>query len=176
MTALGLCCCTQAFSSCATGPGSSLVACAGFSLWWLLLSWSTDSRACWLSSWVAGSVPAACANFLHQGSNPCPLPWQMDSHSLDHQGNLPLFPYYIIGKGLIIITGHVEVDGFSCMFRRWVLNREEANQSCFSSFPARGFPFCFGSKAGLASWVHGLCSHTGSCSRYHVLLLPSWNF
>ena len=33
--ALGLCCCSQAFSSCESGDYSSLQ-CAGFSLWWLL--------------------------------------------------------------------------------------------------------------------------------------------
>ena len=29
----------------------------------------------------------ACEVFLDQGSNPCPLHWQADSQSLDHQGS-----------------------------------------------------------------------------------------
>ena len=31
--------------------------------------------------------PAACGIFLDQGSNLCPLPWQVDSKPLDHQGS-----------------------------------------------------------------------------------------
>ena len=44
MAAMGLHCCTQAFSSCSEG-GSSSLGCAGFSLQWVLLLWSTGSRA-----------------------------------------------------------------------------------------------------------------------------------
>ena len=54
--------------------GYSSLQCAGFSLRWLLLLWSTGSR-------YAGSVvvarglscSAACEIFLDQGSNLCPL-------------------------------------------------------------------------------------------------------
>ena len=70
----------------------SLVQCAGFSLWWLLLLWSTGSR---LASSVvvaqrfqsSGSVvvvhglscPAACVIFPDQRSNLHPLHLQEDS-------------------------------------------------------------------------------------------------
>ena len=72
----------------ASGSYSSLW-CAGFSLRWLLLMWSTGFRhtgsvvvACGLQS--TGSVvvvhglscSAACAIFPDQGSNPCSLHWQ----------------------------------------------------------------------------------------------------
>ena len=33
------------------------------------------------------SCPTACGIFPDQGSNPCPLPWQVDSYPLDHQGS-----------------------------------------------------------------------------------------
>ena len=46
LAALGLCCCTWAFSSC---EGYSSLRCAGFLLWWLLL-WSTGSRRAGFSS------------------------------------------------------------------------------------------------------------------------------
>ena len=76
----------------AESGGYSSLQCAGFSLQWLLLLRSTGSRhvgsvvvACGLQS--AGSVvvahglscSAACGILPDQGSNPCPLNWQVDS-------------------------------------------------------------------------------------------------
>ena len=63
----------------ASGGFSSLW-CAGFSLWWLLLLWSSGSRC-------AGSVvvalgltrSVACGIFPDGGSNQCPLHQQADS-------------------------------------------------------------------------------------------------
>ena len=60
--ALGLCCCTRAFSSCSEW-GLLCLRCAGFSLRWLLLLRSTGSRRAGFSSygtwaqqlWLAGS-------------------------------------------------------------------------------------------------------------------------
>ena len=79
----------------AASGGYSLLWCAGFSLRWHLLLWSTGSRCTGFSScgmqsqqlWHAGSVVVArglscseaCGIFLDQGSNPCPLHWQADS-------------------------------------------------------------------------------------------------
>ena len=37
---------------------------------------------------LSGST--ACGIFLDQGSNPCPLHWQVDSYPLSHQGSLRL--------------------------------------------------------------------------------------
>ena len=62
LVALGLRCCAWAFSSCGEGVYSSLW-CAGFSLQWLLLLWSTGSRHTGFSScgmqaqqlWLTGS-------------------------------------------------------------------------------------------------------------------------
>lgn len=59
----------------------SLIAMPGFSLWWPLLLWSTDSRARWLSSRGLGlSCPRSMWNIPRWGKiKPCPLDWQEDS-------------------------------------------------------------------------------------------------
>ena len=49
LAALGLCCCTRAFSSCSERGYFSLQ-CAGVSLQWLLLLWSMGSRRAGFSS------------------------------------------------------------------------------------------------------------------------------
>ena len=83
--ALGLRCCTWAFSSCGErGRGYSLLWCAGFSLRWLLLLQSTGSRCAGFSScgmwaqqlWLVGSRAQAqqlwCTGLvalLHVGSS-----------------------------------------------------------------------------------------------------------
>ena len=66
-----------AFSTVASGSYSSLQS-LGFSLWWLLLLWSTGSRA---SVVVAQglSCSLACGIFLDQGLNLCSPHWQADS-------------------------------------------------------------------------------------------------
>ena len=51
---LGLCCWTQAFSSCGEGGCYSSLRCLGCSLWWLLLLQSMSSKAHGLQS--SGSV------------------------------------------------------------------------------------------------------------------------
>ena len=99
----------------AASGGYSSLQCAGFSLWWLLLLQSSGSRhagfsscgeqpsvvvarglsscgsralECRLSSCGTGlSCPMACGIFPDQGSNPCPLHWQVDSQALRHQGS-----------------------------------------------------------------------------------------
>ena len=76
--------------------GHSSLRCAGLSLSWALLLWSTGSRR-------AGSVivphgpscSAACGIFPDQGSNPCPLHWQADSQPLRHQGSPNSFCIFI---------------------------------------------------------------------------------
>ena len=96
MAVLGLRFCARAFSSCTSG-GHSSSRCASLSLSWPLLLWSTGSRR-------AGSVivahgpshSAACGIFPDQGSNPCALHWQADSHPLRHQGSPILFVYWCI--------------------------------------------------------------------------------
>ena len=68
--------------------GHSSSRCAGLSLSRPLLLRGTGSRR-------AGSVivahrpscSAACGIFPDQGSNPCPLHWQVDSQPLHHQGS-----------------------------------------------------------------------------------------
>ena len=85
--------------------GSSSLRCLGSSLWWLLL-WTAASRLMDLSScsnaalvvvvprlYSTGSVVVAswlscseaCRIFLDQGSNPCPLHWQVNSYPLHHR-------------------------------------------------------------------------------------------
>ena len=68
------------------GPSSSR--CAGLSLSRPLLLRSTGSRRA--SSVVVAHGPscsAACGIFPDQGSNPCPLHWQVDSQPLRYQGS-----------------------------------------------------------------------------------------
>ena len=70
----------------AANGGFSSLQCAGISLWWLILLWSTDCRH-------VGSVAVAhrfsyskpCEIFSDRGSNQCPLHWQAKSHPLCHQ-------------------------------------------------------------------------------------------
>ena len=71
LATLGLHCCTRAFSSCASRSYSSLW-CAGFSLWWLLLLWSTRSRrtgfsscSTWASVVVAGGLSSCGLRAAH---------------------------------------------------------------------------------------------------------------
>ena len=68
--------------------GCSLLWGMGFSLGWLLLLWSTGSRCAGSVVVVHGlSCSVACGIFPGQGSNPCPLHWQVDSYPLHHQGS-----------------------------------------------------------------------------------------
>ena len=99
MVVLGHCCCAQAFSSCGE-RGLLFVAVCGLLIAvaslccraWALGAWasvvvpcglsSSSSRALEhrLSSCGAGlSCSEACGIFPDQGSNPCPLHWQVDS-------------------------------------------------------------------------------------------------
>ena len=73
----------------AASGGHSSSRCAGLSLSWPLLLWSTSSR-CAGSVVVAHgpSCSAACGIFPDQGPNPCCPHWQADSQPLRHQGSL----------------------------------------------------------------------------------------
>ena len=72
----------------AASGGHSSSRCAGLSLSWPLLLWSTGSR-CAGSVIVAHgpSCSAACGIFPDRGLNPCSLHWQADSQPLRHQGS-----------------------------------------------------------------------------------------
>ena len=72
----------------AASGGHSSLWCTGLSLLWPLLLQSTGSRR--TGSVVVAHGPsfsAACGIFPDQGSNPCPLHWQVDSQPLHHQGS-----------------------------------------------------------------------------------------
>ena len=56
--------------------------CVDFSLWGLLLLWSTGSRACGLSCIVTCGIYLPVA-----GIEPLSLHWQLDSLPQDHQGS-----------------------------------------------------------------------------------------
>ena len=82
--------------------GHSSSRCEGLSLSRPHLLRSTGSR-CTGSVIVAHgpSCSVACGIFPDQGSNPCPLHWQVDSQPLRHQGSPPsLFWLYIYLWGL----------------------------------------------------------------------------
>ena len=98
LAALGLGCYSRVFLAAASGDYSSLQ-CVGFSLWWLLLLWSTGSRhagsvvvahrlsscgsqalerrlsSCGARAWLLRGM----WDLPGQGLNPCPLHWQADS-------------------------------------------------------------------------------------------------
>ena len=136
MSALGLRCCAQAFSSCSKWGLLSLW-CMGFSLQWLLLLRSTVSRrtgfiSCGTRASVVvargfqstGSVVVAhglscsmaCGIFPDQGLNPCPLHWQADSYPLRHQGsgtqylNISKTPYLIFVITILSIQCFSEIN------------------------------------------------------------------
>ena len=80
MAALGLHYYTQAFSG-SSEEGLLLLAEHSFSLWWLLLLWSTGCRhtgPVLVVPWLSCST--ACGAFPDQGPNLCPLRWQVDSN------------------------------------------------------------------------------------------------
>ena len=88
MAALGLCCCTQVFSSCRepellSSCSTQASPCSDFSC---CGAWALDAHA---SVVVARrlSCPVACGIFPDQGSNSYPLHWQADSSPLSHQGS-----------------------------------------------------------------------------------------
>ena len=78
----------------ATSGGHSSSQCAGLSLSRPLLLQSTGSRR--TGSVVVAHGPscsAACGIFPDQGSNPCPLHWQVDTQPLCHQGS-PIYSFF----------------------------------------------------------------------------------
>ena len=78
----------QGLSPVAASGGHSSSRCAGLSLSRPLLLQSTGSRRA--GSVVVAHGPScsvACGIFPDQGSNPCPLHWQVDSQPLRHQGS-----------------------------------------------------------------------------------------
>ena len=87
----------------AASGGHSSSRCAGLSLSWPLLLWSTGSRRAGSVIVAHGPIcSVACGIFPDQGSNPCLLHWQADSQPLCHQGSpryifLNLFILFIFG-------------------------------------------------------------------------------
>ena len=78
----------RGLSPVAASGGRSSSRCAGLSLSWPLLLWSTGSRRAGSAVVAHGpSCSAACGILPDQGSNPCPLHWQADSQQLHHQGS-----------------------------------------------------------------------------------------
>ena len=76
--------------------GHSSSQCTGLSLSWPLLLWSTGSRRA--GSVVVAHGPScstACGIFPDQGSNPCPLHWQVYSQPLYHQGSPQILISYL---------------------------------------------------------------------------------
>ena len=79
LAVLGLCCCTQAISSCGE-RGLLFVAVCG-----PLIAMASRCEARALGTWASVVVAdrlrcsVACRIFLDQDSKPCPLHWQVDS-------------------------------------------------------------------------------------------------
>ena len=85
---LGLCCCMQAFSSCGE-RGLLFIVVRGLFIAVASLVCIAWALGAWASVIVAHglSCSAACGIFPDQGSNLCPLHWQVDSQPLRHQGS-----------------------------------------------------------------------------------------
>ena len=80
----------------APSGGHSSSRCAGLSLSWPLLLWSTGSRRAGSAIVAHGpSRSAACGIFPDQGSNPCPPHCQADSQPRRHQGS-PIITHFIL--------------------------------------------------------------------------------
>ena len=83
----GFCCCAQTL--CSWGKQGLL---SRYSVWASHCGGVSCCRAWVPCAWASVVVvprldcPKACGLFLDQGSNPCPLHWQVDSQPLDHQG------------------------------------------------------------------------------------------
>ena len=76
LAVLGPCCCTWAFSSCIE-QGCCFLWCMGSLLWPLVAEHRLSSTGSVMAAhWL--SCPMACGIFPDQGSNPCPLHWQVD--------------------------------------------------------------------------------------------------
>ena len=78
------------FNALLSSPPSPFFGCSGsLLLHEAFLFFRPEVSGVWASAVVVLrlSCPTACAIFPDQGSNPCPLPWQVDSYPLDHQGS-----------------------------------------------------------------------------------------
>ena len=97
----------------AASGGHSSSRCTGLSLSRPLLLWSTGSRRAGSAIVAHGpSCSAACGIFPDQGSNPCPLHWQVDSQPLRHQGSPCAL---IFKKGLLYLFGII-FEELLCIF------------------------------------------------------------
>ena len=71
-------------------------------------------------------LPLACVIFPDQGLNPCPLHWQADSQTLDHQGSPPELSFFFWGGSC---------DGGLCCFMLSLsCSKQGLLSSCGESF------------------------------------------
>ena len=109
MTLLGLYCLSRTFSGCGEW-GLLLVAACGL----LIVVASLVAARSSVIVLQGLSCSKACGIFLGQGSDPCPLHWQVDSYPLCHQGShtlLPLFFSWSEEKNIHFFTPNVLATG-----------------------------------------------------------------
>ena len=143
LVALGLRCCSRAFSSCSK-QGLLFVAVQG------LLTGAASPVAehrLYGACLVAVAPRLSCSSplgiFPDQGSNPCPLHWQADFYPLCHQGNPDLYQSFSPAPTFSV---HV---AFSC---RWANNTPLESQSWID--PAASILLKNPTSATLFSFLH----------------------
>ena len=91
-----------------SGGYSLLWSSTDFVFWCLLLLWDPGCRTHGLSNCGSQAyLLRACGIFPPQGSNPCPLHWQVDSYPLHHQRSLVSSdfchtPFLLFSKTILI--------------------------------------------------------------------------
>ena len=138
-----------------------------------------------------GSLVVACGIFPDQGSNPCPLHWQVDSQPLHHQGS-PQDDFFIsrifnfnIAESLFFLAVPWGLWGLSSPTRDWTLalavkvlspnhwtSREFPCWVPFAMYP-RITAWTFQGATLPITWVKKIWSMRWECDNHYRLFLRS---
>ena len=84
LVSVGLCC-LLGLSLIVVSRDYSSLRCLGFSVWWLLLLWSTGSHVAFRTCILWASLPRGVWNLPRPGIEPMTVHWQADCYLLCHQ-------------------------------------------------------------------------------------------